>query len=256
MDLALPLSEELPLLLLLLLSLVLSAAIGLEREFRQKSAGLRTHTLVGVGAALFTLVSKYGFGDVIDPGHVVLDPSRVAAQIVSGIGFLGAGLIFVRRDAVRGLTTAAVVWQTAAVGMACGAGLPWLAAAVTAAHMFVVFGFSRISRRLPLSRHAPSQLRIIYVDGSGALRRALVACTDAGFTVLEVSIERAPVTEDHDIGRDARHEREQTPDRGGTTVAVVLEIQGRGAVAELAARLTDLSGMVQVTAGGANYLHD
>src|ERR1700760_3184111 len=103
------------------LALALSASIGLDRELRQKSAGLRTHTLVGVGSALFMLISKYGFTDVLVRGEVVLDPSRVAAQIVSGIGFIGGGLIFVRRDVVRGLTTAAVVWVAAAVGAACGA---------------------------------------------------------------------------------------------------------------------------------------
>ena len=86
----------------LALALLLSAAVGLEREWRQKDAGLRTHTLVGVGAALFMLVSKYGFSDVAVRRLVLLDPSRVAAQIVSGIGFLGAGLIFIRRDSVRG----------------------------------------------------------------------------------------------------------------------------------------------------------
>jgi putative Mg2+ transporter-C (MgtC) family protein len=105
------------------LAFLLSSLIGVEREWRQKSAGLRTHTLVGVGAALFVLVSKYGFSDVLG-SHVTLDPSRVAAQIVSGIGFIGGGLIFVRGDAVKGLTTAAIVWVTAAIGMACGAGLP------------------------------------------------------------------------------------------------------------------------------------
>jgi putative Mg2+ transporter-C (MgtC) family protein len=110
------------------LALLLAALIGLEREVRQKSAGLRTHTLVGVGAALFMLISKYGFSDVLEPGRVILDPSRVAAQIVTGVGFLGAGLIFVRSDSVRGLTTAAAVWITAAVGSAAGAGLPVLAA--------------------------------------------------------------------------------------------------------------------------------
>src|SRR3954467_12558392 len=99
------------------LAFALSTLIGLEREWRQKSAGLRTHTLVGVGAALFMLVSKYGFGDVLVPGgRPVLDPSRIAAQVVSGIGFIGGGLIFVRGDIVRGLTTAAIVWVTAAVG--------------------------------------------------------------------------------------------------------------------------------------------
>src|SRR6201996_4864858 len=109
------------------LAFVLSSLIGLEREWRQKSAGLRTHTLVGFGAALFLIISKYGFSDVLVGRSVVLDPSRVAAQIVSGLGFIGGGLIFVRRDAVRGLTTAAIVWMTAAIGMACGAGLAILA---------------------------------------------------------------------------------------------------------------------------------
>jgi MgtC family len=116
----------------LALAFVLSSLIGIERECRQKSAGPRTHTLVGTGAALFLIVSKYGFTDVLGP-HVILDPSRVAAQIVSGIGFIGGGLIFVRGDAVRGLTTAAIVWITAAIGMACGAGLAILALAATAA---------------------------------------------------------------------------------------------------------------------------
>ncbi len=120
------------------LALVLSAAIGLERELRQKSAGLRTHTLVGVGAALFVIISKYGFTDVLVPREVVLDPSRVAAQIVTGVGFLGAGLIFVRRDSVVGLTTAAGIWVTAAVGAAAGAGLPIVAGFVTVIYAVVV----------------------------------------------------------------------------------------------------------------------
>ena len=112
------------------MAFTLSALIGLERELRQKAAGLRTHTLVGVASALIMLVSKYGFSDVLVPEHIILDPSRVAAQVVSGVGFIGAGLIFVRKDAVRGLTTAAVVWLVAAIGMACGGGLPGLALAV------------------------------------------------------------------------------------------------------------------------------
>src|ERR1700744_4769372 len=84
------------------LALLLSALIGLEREIRQKSAGLRTYTLGGVGSALFMLISKYGFMDVITADKIILDPSRVAAQIVTGVGFLGGGIIFVRRDSVRG----------------------------------------------------------------------------------------------------------------------------------------------------------
>ena len=152
------------------LGLLLSAVIGLEREVRQKSAGLRTHTLVGVSATLFMLVSKYGFSDVLRTGQVVVDPSRVAAQIVTGVGFPGAGLIFVRRDSVHDLTTAAAVWVTAAVGAAAGAGLPLLAAAATVAYLIVALVFQYVSRRLPHSGTAISLLRVRYLDGHGILR--------------------------------------------------------------------------------------
>lgn len=127
----------------------LSATIGLEREIRHKSAGLRTYTVIGTSAALFLLISKYGFNDVLANGRIVLDPSRVAAQIVSGIGFIGAGLIFQRGDSVKGLTTAATVWLVTAVGMACGAGLPLLAFAVTLAHFVVTLLFPLLLRLLP-----------------------------------------------------------------------------------------------------------
>jgi putative Mg2+ transporter-C (MgtC) family protein len=135
---------------------LLSAAIGLEREIRHKSAGLRTYTVVGTSAALFLLVSKYGFTDVLVNDRIVLDPSRVAAQIVSGIGFIGAGLIFVRQDTVKGLTTAATVWLVTAIGMACGAGLPLLALAVTGAYFVVAFVFPLLMRLLP-GRSTPSE---------------------------------------------------------------------------------------------------
>lgn len=131
---------------------LLSAAIGLEREVRQKSAGLRTYTLVGTTAALFLLVSKYGFMDVLAKELVVLDPSRVAAQIVTGIGFIGAGLIFIQGDRVKGLTTAATVWLVTAVGMACGAGLLLLALAVTLAYFVVALVFPLVLRLLPASQ--------------------------------------------------------------------------------------------------------
>ena len=140
-------------LLELSVAFLLSATIGAEREVRQKSAGLRTYTLVGVSSALFLLVSKYGFTDVLVPGRVMLDPSRVAAQIVTGIGFLGGGVIFVRSELVRGLTTAATIWLTAAIGMACGAGLLLLAVETTAMYFVVALGFPLLLRRLGLRRH-------------------------------------------------------------------------------------------------------
>src|ERR1700691_875306 len=136
----------------LVVAFLLSMSIGVEREIRQKSAGLRTHALVGLGAALFMLISKYGFNDVLRPGLIVVDPSRVAAQIVSGIGFIGAGLIFVRKDSVRGLTTAASIWISAAVGAASGAGLLLLAAEATVIYLVVVAtAFTALARLLPRS---------------------------------------------------------------------------------------------------------
>lgn len=131
------------------LAFLLSALIGLEREIRRKNAGLRTYTVVGTSAALFLLISKYGFTDVLSANSIVLDPSRVAAQIVSGIGFIGAGIIFVSENRVRGLTTAATVWLVTAIGMACGAGLPWLALATTCAYFIVALVFPLILRLIP-----------------------------------------------------------------------------------------------------------
>ena len=212
------------------LAFVLSAAIGLEREVRQKSAGLRTHTLVGFGAALIVLVSKYGFSDVLG-SHVVLDPSRMAAQIVSGIGFIGGGLIFVRQDAVRGLTTAAVVWLTAAVGMAAGAGLPVLALVVTAGHFLVVLCFAPLAARIPGSTRAPSRLRVDYVVGRGTLRAVLTRCTGMGFAVSELS------TDQFGDGPDLAHR---------TVVTVRLTVQGQRPVTELAAALSEMDGVHHV----------
>jgi putative Mg2+ transporter-C (MgtC) family protein len=108
----------------LVLAAGLGAAVGLERELREREAGLRTHLLVSLGSALFTIVSAYGFHDFLVRGgtEVRTDPTRIAAQIVTGIGFLGAGAIIRQGLSVRGLTTAATLWVVAAIGMASGAG--------------------------------------------------------------------------------------------------------------------------------------
>ncbi len=212
----------------LALALVLSAAIGLEREVRQKSAGLRTHSLVGVGAALFMLVSKYGFSDVLGP-HTSFDPSRVAAQIVSGIGFIGGGLIFVRQDIVRGLTTAAVVWVTAAVGMAAGAGLPVLAIFVAAVHLLIVLGFGPLAARIPGSTRSPAWLRMDYEEGRGVLRTALASCTDMGYNVIDLSAEH-----DHQPGHL-------------DVVTVHLTVQGQRPVVDLAGTLSEIDGVLRVS---------
>jgi putative Mg2+ transporter-C (MgtC) family protein len=102
---------------------ILGGLIGLERQMRAKEAGLRTHILVGIGSAMFMLVSKYGFADMLSSDHVALDPSRIAAQVVSGMGFLGAGTIMIQKQVVKGLTTAAGLWVTAAIGLVIGSGM-------------------------------------------------------------------------------------------------------------------------------------
>lgn len=124
----------------LVVALLLGGIIGLEREYRSKDAGFRTHFLVAVGAALFTILSQYGFDDQVK------DCSRVAAQIVSGIGFLGAGLIVFQKNVVRGLTTAAGLWVTAAIGMACGVGMYWCAIIVT---VLILVGLEVLNELIP-----------------------------------------------------------------------------------------------------------
>jgi putative Mg2+ transporter-C (MgtC) family protein len=121
----------------LLLAAGLGSLVGAERERLTWTAGLRTHMLVCVGACLLMIVSAFGFADVVNNYHVILDPSRVAAQVVSGIGFLGAGSILLRGDVVKGLTTAASLWTVAAIGLAVGGGL-YLAATVSTGIILVI----------------------------------------------------------------------------------------------------------------------
>lgn len=156
------------LLLRLGMAVGLCALIGLERSARDEVAGLRTHTLVGLGAALFTLVSAYGFTDYVGT-HQVADPTRIAAQIVSGIGFLGAGAIIRQGANVRGVTTASSLWIVAAIGMACGAGF-YLGAVVTTALVLVVLVFMRALRLslMPAVRSGYVQLDVELGPDGGA----------------------------------------------------------------------------------------
>jgi putative Mg2+ transporter-C (MgtC) family protein len=139
----------------------LGAAIGFEREIRDREAGIRTHLLVSLGSALFTIVSAYGFHEfLVSGGNVVrADPSRIAAQIVTGIGFLGAGAIIREGLSVRGLTTAATLWVVAAIGMACGAGYYWPAAATTVLTLLALWPLRLLAYRL-IDRIKPEENRI------------------------------------------------------------------------------------------------
>jgi putative Mg2+ transporter-C (MgtC) family protein len=124
----------------LLSAAALGSLIGFERERLLWAAGIRTHMLVCVGSCLVMLVSQYGFTNILTHDHVVLDPSRIAAQVVSGIGFLGAGAILVRGEIVKGLTTAASIWTVAAIGLAVGGGLYLAAGASTVIILIILAG--------------------------------------------------------------------------------------------------------------------
>jgi len=221
----------------LLLAFALSSVVGLERQARGKSAGLRTQAIVGTAAALILIVSKYGFGDVLDKQVVVLDPSRVAAQIVSGIGFLGAGIIITRRGAIRGLTTAASVWETAAIGMAAGAGLWLLALVVTALHFVIVLAYTPLGRLVSARGGAEADYTVTYEDGRGVLRDLLSTCTSHSWTVRSLSV--------------VAHHGQGSTDEGTELVTIALSISGTGALGGGAA-LGGVTGVVHVDAGDAD----
>ncbi|MCH7231325.1 MgtC/SapB family protein [Glycomyces sp. L485] len=209
---------------LLALATVLGILVGAEREYQGKAAGMRTHALIAAGAAMFVIAGRFGFSDAV-PGTPGVDPARVAAQVVAGIGFLGAGVIFIHRNLVFGMTTAASIWVTTAVAMACAAGLPVVAIAVTGMHLAVVTGLNPVERAI--ARHAlrTGKLRLVYTS-TGALTEALAMCTREGFTVTEISTVRD----------------EQNGER-----ATTLTLHGRGSVADLTTTLTGESGIVGVT---------
>jgi putative Mg2+ transporter-C (MgtC) family protein len=131
----------------LVLAAALGSVIGFERERLSWAAGLRTHMLVCVGSTLIMIVSAFGFADVLGNQHVVLDPSRIAAQVVSGIGFLGAGSILLRGEIIRGLTTAASLWSVAAIGLAVGGGLYTASIAATIIILIILAGIKPIEKR-------------------------------------------------------------------------------------------------------------
>ena len=146
------------------LALLLGAVIGLERESTEHAAGLRTQALVALGSSLFTIISAFGFLGFLSIPHIQIDPTRIASYIVAGIGFLGAGSIFMARneDRVRGLTTAASVWLVAAIGMACGAGLLLEATAATIFALIVLVLLRFVEQFLV--HHQPSDVQRLHIE--------------------------------------------------------------------------------------------
>ncbi|SAL46436.1 MgtC/SapB transporter [Caballeronia choica] len=149
----------------LVMAAALGSVIGFERERLSWAAGLRTHMLVCVGSTLIMIVSAFGFADALHGDHTVLDPSRMAAQVVSGIGFLGAGSILLRNEIVRGLTTAASLWSVAAIGLAVGGGLYTASIAATAIILIILAGIKPLERRF-ISVKQRRQLTLLVERGA------------------------------------------------------------------------------------------
>ena len=204
------------------LAAVLGGAIGLERELREREAGLRTHLLVSVGAALFTMVSAYAWTDwtFSTADGVVFDPTRIAAQIVTGIGFLGAGAIIRQGLSVRGLTTAATLWLVAAIGMAAGAGY-WEAATVATAGAIVTLWPLRIAAHRIVTRIRPGDERrlVVGLEGRHGAAPVLSALEELGGHVSQFEL------------ADVRGRRELT---------LTVEFPTPRAASAVAARLSEL----------------
>lgn len=164
----------------LLLAAALGGVIGIERERREWAAGLRTHMLVCLGAALAIIVSAFGFADVLANKGVILDPSRIAAQVVSGIGFIGAGtILFLQREQViRGLTTAAGLWAVAAIGLAAGSGMYVAAVLATAVAWIIMAGLKPLERRFFNHHAGPACMRIELGDEAmlAPVRAEVIRC--------------------------------------------------------------------------------
>lgn len=183
--------------------------IGVDREYRVKDAGFRTHFLVALGSALMMIVSQYGFADILTHPGVGLDPSRIAAQVVSGIGFIGAGTIIIHRQLVRGLTTAASLWATAGIGLAAGSGMFIVAGAAT---LLTLFGLEVLS---------------LFFGGLGR-RRTMIVFSAPRKELIDQMFNRLQAKDYAVIS----YEVEGVRDQHGTVFRATLVLRARGATDE------------------------
>lgn len=179
---------EYELLLRVLIAGICGSIIGFERKSRMKEAGVRTHFIVAVGSALMIIISKYGFQDQIGWSNLSLDPSRIAAGVVSGVGFLGAGMIFMQKHTVKGLTTAAGIWATAGIGMAVGAGMYFVGIGV----MIIIFvGQIALHGRLSwLTSPKVEKLALVIENEEEAMERLLRQLGELHVSVLAFELDR------------------------------------------------------------------
>ncbi|WP_129715845.1 MgtC/SapB family protein [Pedobacter sp. SYP-B3415] len=179
------------------LAVLLGAVVGLERERREWAAGLRTHALVCLGASLAMIVSAYGFADVIVYEGIELDPSRVAAQVISGVGFLGAGtILFFKQQIIKGLTTAAGLWGVSAIGLACGGGLFIAAVSATILFLFILVGVSWVEKRF-FGKRAQTVLSIETENRESLLDEIRQVLNEAGLVINKISLVPGSGAPDH-----------------------------------------------------------
>ena len=183
--------EELLCLVRVIVAAICGAAIGFERSRRQKEAGIRTHVIVALGSALVMVVSKYGFSDMSSiealNGVLKVDPSRVASTIITGIGFIGAGVIFVRGTSIKGLTTAAGIWTTAGVGMAIGTGM--YAIGIFSTLVITVIQFALHKWNLSVSdAHSTHEITLTFASNAEAQNQLLNYLEDNDIIVQDFGI--------------------------------------------------------------------
>jgi putative Mg2+ transporter-C (MgtC) family protein len=207
-------------------AMALGAVIGFEREQKEHGAGMRTLALVSIGSALFTIVSAYGFLYLLAIPRLVIDPTRIASYIVAGIGFLGAGTIFLsrEREKVKGLTTAATIWVIAAIGLACGAGLLWEAVATTVLVLFVLVLLQFVERAiLPRSSSSTQHLHIETPSVSGQFIASVYdICTRNKVTIEKLHI----------------HAEQE-----GEALGIICRVPGEGTLAKVIGELRMLPGV-------------
>ena len=209
------------------LAAVFGAVLGLERELREREAGLRTHLLVSVGSALFTIVSAYGFREFLNSGESVVraDPTRIAAQIVTGIGFLGAGAIIRQGLSIRGLTTAATLWVVAAIGMSVGAGYYSAAAITTVVALVALWPLRAVTWRVVRRYRGETGLLLVQIPAGESPAGVIDAVERADARIESVEIS-------HEDNR--------------RNVALTLELKRAELARELVMRLADVENVLEV----------
>ena len=208
----------------LVLAAILGGLVGIERQRLDWAAGLRTHMLVCLGSALTMIVSAFGFADILGTPNVSLDPSRVAAQVISGIGFLGAGtILFMKHQEIKGLTTAAGLWTVAAIGLAVGGGL-YLAAAVTTLLVLLILVVAKPYKNRISRRHQQNEIHLLVQAGSDTLTSIGKTLEENNLPFIHINIRQSDKPDLNHI--DIRFNRLTEQTSLLTTLSIIQQLPG------------------------------